>query len=119
MADYTSSTIIPVADITIDVQESCVGHLGGFEEHSINPIQVFPNPSNSIFTLNLNGFDAERVVVYNLQGQILTNEKVTLQEYTLNLSTQTEGVLHLQSDRCERKNVLRKIGLDQVTKLLV
>jgi hypothetical protein len=71
-------------------------------------IEVYPNPSNSIFFINL-PFDSSRITVYNLMGQPLFQENIYSNKARLDLSGQPKGAYILQVSRRDFEQTVKII----------
>ena len=63
----------------------------GIESNNIPEVNIYPNPSNGYFTLDLSGLNASKIdlKVYNLVGEVVWDNFLNLKENTLNLDLST------------------------------
>ncbi|HEV7232181.1 MAG TPA: PKD domain-containing protein [Bacteroidia bacterium] len=61
------------------------------QEQTLNPLKVYPNPSNGIITVETPG-QTGTLEVMNLIGEVLYTQKITQMVETLSLNTQANGV---------------------------
>jgi PKD repeat protein len=79
------------SDVMTVVVDPCTGIA---EEHTAAEINVFPNPSSGVYSIDLNTTQPVLVEVYNALGQIIYTESVSTVNgplYTLDLSGAAEG----------------------------
>ncbi len=56
-----------------------------------NNINIYPNPSNGIFNINLENTD-NTIEIYNINGQLILSQKANDSNTTIDLSSQAKGV---------------------------
>lgn len=86
----------------------------GVEELMIaeNSIEIYPNPSNGVFTIQsiASNDELQFVEVYNMLGEkIHTSEKSKLSAYTVDLSYQSKGIYFVKvyrGEKCTTKKVV-------------
>ncbi len=101
-----AGSILWVDDVSVTLPTG-VNELMGSE----NDIEIFPNPSNGIFTIRSQTVNNEEqyLEVYNMLGaKIHSSEKSKLSAYTVDLSHQTRGVYFVKIYRGEQ-SIIRKI----------
>lgn len=59
-----------------------------------NTINIYPNPSNGVFNIQLN--ENSSIEVSDVLGNIILTDKITASTYNLNLSTQAQGIYILK-----------------------
>ena len=66
----------------------------GLSENKINRFAVYPNPSNGIFTLQINGMlpEMDKIDIYNLFGEKVYSGKPKGLNTTIDLSDKARGV---------------------------
>ncbi len=85
----------------------------GIEELSQLTFEVYPNPSNDIFNIELLESKVLEVVVYNLVGEIIFREdKIRTEEYKLNLKNQPVGIYTVKLSDEEGGSYVSKIVLE-------
>ena len=82
-----------------DTSECATVNTIGFNELQWNNVQIFPNPSNGIFTLKLNSsINSSLFFVTDLQGRILLTEQLTDSEMKVDLSKFSNGTYFIHLD---------------------
>ena len=82
-----------------DTSECATVNTIGFNELQWNNVQIFPNPSNGIFTLKLNSsINPPLFFVTDLQGRILLTEQLTDSEMKVDLSKFSNGTYFIHLD---------------------
>lgn len=72
-------------------------------------IDIYPNPSEGIFSVNLTTDTIIKIIVYNSQGlQVYSDDNIGLQQYLLNLSSFPRGN-YIVSVRSHRRTYTSKI----------
>jgi bacillolysin len=76
-----------------------------------NDIEIFPNPSNGIFTIRSQTNNEEQYVeVYNMLGaKIHSSAKSKLSAYTVDLSNQSKGIYFVkvyQGEKCTTRKIV-------------
>ncbi|MBK9457718.1 MAG: T9SS type A sorting domain-containing protein [Bacteroidetes bacterium] len=108
---YDEGTISPYSDIayftTLPLRE-------GETRESIN---VFPNPSNGVFTIELNGYENANVntVIINAVGQVVYENTSTPAAYNFTLPVNLNGVptgIYYVTSSCNGKIVTNTILID-------
>jgi hypothetical protein len=89
-------TLIPQGEENIFVAKyNCKGTEGifGFDEQ--NGIEIFPNPSNGIFTVKIENGKIENAEVYNMLGEIVNKNFESNSQMQIDLTTQANGIYFL------------------------
>jgi hypothetical protein len=90
LEDYNNNTSAPASS------SFTTGGSTGLEDNRINPIQVYPNPGNGIFTLKFSDQVKKRIKVTDLSGRIVFEKNnISDESFQLNLSTHTDGLYFL------------------------
>ncbi len=90
-----------------------ISHTTGIEETQTKAsIEIYPNPSNGLFTINLSNITdlKTKLEVYNLIGEKVWEENVNKENTTLNLSFLPKGLYYL-SVKSENKIITKKITI--------
>ena len=70
---------------------------------------VYPNPSDTVFTIELNNFEADNtLVVYDLLGRKVKTKKLTTQKESIDLSGVSEGV-YIFKIASENQTLIKKV----------
>ncbi len=65
----------------------------GLEDLSTNSFQIYPNPSNNIFSIDLRNNNEFEFKVYDITGKVIINKsKVNRSSYQLNMSSYSAGM---------------------------
>jgi len=76
----------------------------------VNKISVYPNPSNGLFNLTLEGISESTIEIYNVEGKKILS-KIQENEEVLSFELQTEGIYFVKiinTDFVETKKVVVK-----------
>ena len=70
-----------------------VSSINDFENIQQNAeVNIYPNPSNGVFSVNLPTDTIVSIIVYNVQGsKVYTDDNILLHQYTLNLTDFPQG----------------------------
>jgi hypothetical protein len=61
-----------------------------------NNFDVYPNPNNGEFSINVSGFSEKAfVTIYNMMGQLILKEKVSGLNHEVNMRSSVPGTYHL------------------------
>ena len=63
-----------------------------------NPIKVYPNPTNGVFTINSKDILGKKITITDLNGKVVHSEIATEKYITIDLSIYGKGVYFLKSD---------------------
>jgi len=71
----------------------CMGTANNIEELKTNDFELFPNPSNGIFTIKRNQKSTANIVIYDVLGKVIFEKKnETKKEIQINLTAINQGV---------------------------
>lgn len=84
--------------------------LGIINENQQTEINIFPNPSNGIFTLNSEIGKGE-ISIYNLLGEIVFQSTINNPASTIDLSNQANGI-YFVNVKTEKGSYTQKISID-------
>lgn len=82
----------------------------GINEENKDAISVYPNPSNGLFTINMNTTSKSIIEVYNVIGEVVYTSQVTGTTATVDLSSLEAGVYSLKVT-ANNTNVVKSIVL--------
>lgn len=85
------------------------GYVSIEEFNTTSNINVYPNPNNGLFTLEVNGVDRFNVIVRNTIGQVVINKTVSTKTSTVDLSTFGKGVYFLTVNNGQVQNTTRVV----------
>ncbi len=80
------------------------------DEHYIDGLVIFPNPSNDIFTVKWNGNLKATIKVYDVSGRLMSNESVNTNPYQIDLSDCTIGIYFVKIN-IDGKQIVKKLVL--------
>lgn len=80
----------------------------GLEDELERELSVYPNPSRGLFTIAHDQLQSVRI--YQLSGQLIHTQQVDLQETTIDLSAQTNGIYIMELTIADLK-ITRKIAI--------
>nr|NQU91379.1 T9SS type A sorting domain-containing protein [Bacteroidota bacterium] len=93
---FVSNGLSVVTDLTLKAT--------GIGEVSLNGLSIYPNPSDGIFTISINGLDQDiNYVIVNARGQEVY-EGTLLESQEIDLSAEAKGVYFI---KFMNENVLR------------
>lgn len=83
---HVVETVAPMYKITLS-------SINDFENVQQNAeVNIYPNPSNGVFSVNLPTDTIVSIIVYNVQGlKVYTDDNILLHQYTLNLTDFPQG----------------------------
>jgi len=104
------NTIHPIISSEVLLSyNGCISYFGSINEISNEKnISVFPNPSNGVFTFNIEMEKEVQVIIYNSIGENIYQSKFYNQEFEIDLSSKPEGV-YLVKFICEDFVGVKKI----------
>ncbi|MGB0882171.1 MAG: T9SS type A sorting domain-containing protein [Vicingaceae bacterium] len=71
----------------------CMGAATDINELSSNDFNIYPNPTNGVFTISKNDNQTSNIIIYNLLGEVVyTKNNETKKEIQLNLSDVKQGL---------------------------
>jgi len=83
----------------------------GLEDLSTNSFQIYPNPSNNIFNIDLRNNNEFEFKVYDITGKVIINKsKVNRSSYQLNMSSYSAGMYFINI-RANDQSATRKLLL--------
>jgi len=100
---YADSETPPFYDGNSSVRPNITMYFGIAGQTAINKIEsninIYPNPSNGVFNINLANTD-NIIEIYNIKGQLILSQETNDSNTTIDLSSQSKGVyiLKLQFD---------------------
>ena len=74
--------------------------LVGIEDNLLADLQIYPNPASSVVNIKSES-NILNVMVYNFAGQVVANEQVSANVYTVNVENFNPGVYFFQIDTNE------------------
>ncbi len=94
LAGGIENTIHPIINsLVLESDTGCIDFLGSINETLFEKeILVFPNPSNGIFTVNINNEKAAQIIIYNTMGEKIYQSKLYNQEFEIDLSSKPKGM---------------------------
>lgn len=106
---------LPAGTTTIDnsfVARLCSGTTGTEEisRHKAN-IKIFPNPSNGVFTLDFDFYQAE-IEIYNLNGTKVYHSKNNSRQSKIDLSDQPRGIYFYQVGSANQSKTSGKLIIE-------
>lgn len=63
------------------------------------PVVIYPNPTAGIVTINLPAIIRNKIIVYDVLGQIIISEEKEAQQITLDLSNYADGIYFIAIER--------------------
>ncbi|HEU4718892.1 MAG TPA: T9SS type A sorting domain-containing protein [Bacteroidia bacterium] len=89
-----SSNYTPQAGSTLYVDALSFSGFVGINEqdHAPNPVNVYPNPSNTVTNFDVTSEDAYEVVVYDMTGREVKREQIMNKKGTIDSSTMDNGM---------------------------
>ena len=80
------------------------------DNFEMNQIEVYPNPSNSVFNLNLKKIEAKTIEVYDITGKLIEKieNKLITQLMQIDLSNASNGVYFVKIST-ENNTVTKRI----------
>jgi uncharacterized repeat protein (TIGR01451 family) len=85
--------------------------LAGVEEAtSANDLLIYPNPADEILNINVSGTHAVSIAIYDLQGRVIRNEKVSsgTEVQKLDISQLVKGLYFVVAENAEGQKLTRK-----------
>lgn len=75
-----------------------------------NNVKVYPNPSEGLFNIKLNGNDIKRIEIYNTQGQLIKQMEVKGDRTAVDLRSMADGIYHtvIYNQNTRQRRVLIK-----------
>jgi hypothetical protein len=86
------------------VVTSAVG-LTSIEENT--GLNIYPNPSKGIFTVEMNSTEKTLAQVYNVIGEVVFSKEIISTSTTIDLSTLSEGVYSLKISSASKNSFSR------------
>jgi len=92
---YADSETPPAYDANSSDRPNVTMYFGVMEpnkiEEEVSNINIYPNPSNGLFNINLPNAD-NNIEIYNINGQLILSQKTSNSNTTVDLSSQAKGV---------------------------
>jgi hypothetical protein len=88
-----------------------INALGTFEFEALSSLYLYPNPTNGILNISLNGSDLpDSYTIHNYLGQLIAKKSVaSSSDLTINTSTYSNGVYLISVEKGNEKKTLRFI----------
>ena len=77
------------------------------EALKIKPLEVYPNPTNEILSINSENLIGKHLTLIDINGKVVFTFKVTGKLTNLNLSNYSKGIYTLKSENNFTKVVIR------------
>lgn len=81
----------------------------GFDQYSFEDIQIYPNPNNGQFTLNLSKVNASAIKIYNASGVKVFEQEIKTNTINVTLDNALSNGLHLIQVKTPQGIISRKM----------
>ena len=87
-----------------------VTNVGINENELFGGVQIFPNPTNNLVNISLNGIDKANLTLYTIDGKVVYQaNNVSDEQTSINLRDNSKGIYFLKIDANNQNKVYKVI----------